>query len=257
MKKLLVLLLLLWATPASAQVGFVQACTNNHWFGPNTPPVTETIVCPTSVGAGHLLLLCAGWVGTTSTPNTPTGNSNTFVALDSQADGTTFKMECWYAKNTNSGATTLSVVWPSVDPGNGSLVAIEISGADTTAPLDQHIPHVQTNPGTGANAVTSTAQTTTANGEYIMGITVDDNFGGLPSAGTSPNAFTSRTTDSTFEINLEEFIQTTAGSIAATFTNTAGSGNNITMLATFKASGGGGGGSTLKTLTLLGVGTQS
>jgi hypothetical protein len=72
----------------------------------------------------------------------------------------------------------------------------------------------QANPATTANAVASTAGVTTVNGDTIIGITIDWIGNGTITAGAG---FTSRySVVSTFMV--EDLVQATLGSIAATFT---------------------------------------
>ena len=119
-------------------------------------------------------------------------------------------------------------------PTNGyhNIIAHEISGWNT---LDQHRINPQSAPGTGANAVTSGNVTTTTNGQYIFGATIQDDFG--PIAITPGTGFTEReSTDAdnaTVPQDSEDRIQATAGNIAATFTQNVNK-DICTCMMTFK-----------------------
>src|SRR5207253_3457174 len=71
---------------------------------------------------------------------------------------------------------------------------------------------------TAANGVTSMAATTTANGDLIFGVAMDDSgsFGTI----TAGTGFTARATLNAMDMAIEDAIQATAGSIASTFTFT-------------------------------------
>src|SRR5258708_32122242 len=90
--------------------------------------------------------------------------------------------------------------------------------------------------GTGANAITSTTITPTANGDLIYGVCFDQGTATPASiAGTSPLSFTLRGSDLdptvAFSVVSEDAVQATAGSVNTAFTNsTTGGGDNFAFI---------------------------
>ncbi len=129
----------------------------------------------------------------------------------------------------------------SAAPSASRLLVHEISGCDTTAPLDQHIINAQTNGGGSgtANSYTSTSKTTTTDGQYVFGAHVNDNSDTVD-AGTG---YALRTpTTANYDPMSEDQVQTTHGSIAVTFSPHAGAAQfngSLTAMMTFKAASSG------------------
>lgn len=173
--------------------------------------------------------------------------TNTYSLVDEYAAavaGLNNHLRTYYAQNITGGALTLTVTLSSSSVSYAWINVDEVSGADTTAPLDQHVIQNQDSPGTGADAVTSGAVTTTANGEYVYGATLMASANPTITAGTG---FTQTyTTSPSFNADgtAERLIQTSAGSIAATFTISADA-RAFTAIATFKAAAAGAGMPTL------------
>ncbi len=250
MKRTLLILafVLLWSQSAFAQTAYVQSQIGTWSSGSTfTRAITAT--------NGNLLSVTVTFVAS-NTSNTVTGcadgGTNTYTAIDSLTDTSLGVLEgiyTFYAKNITGGSLTITCSATSSLINNAELRVIEVSGADTTAPLDQHFMNPQHNPGLGADAVTSTAVTTTGNGEFIQGVGLGINGGVTLSAGTGYTA------DNMSGPGGGEYkVQTSAGSIAATFAVTFGDIiDTMAGIATFKAAGGGGG-ATPHNLTLLGVG---
>jgi hypothetical protein len=129
----------------------------------------------------------------------------------------------FYKENISGTPQTITANFSTAVPFRG-VFAHEVSGVVASGALDVETGQLQTAPGTGADAVTTGAVTTTANGDYVYGgvvctsaLLTSANY----SPGTSPNAFAER--QETFGITVaasesEDFVQTTAGSIAATWT---------------------------------------
>lgn len=140
-----------------------------------------------------------------------------------------------YAKNVTGAPTSITFTFGSAIA--SMAVVHEVSGADTTAPLDAHAYGDQSAPGTGTDGCTSGTGTTTANGAYIMGVCVDYLAGS--STITAGTGFNSRETSGAPSGSLpnyvsEDLIQSSAGSIAATATE----GSNVhvvTFMMAFKA----------------------
>jgi hypothetical protein len=156
-----------------------------------------------------------------------TGN---FTLVDTVA-GTSRNTQA-YAVISGSGSCTVTGNLSGTT--NANLAVQEIAGINSSNPLDKHAMQKQVGPGTGTDAVTSGNVTTTANGDYIFGVTFDD-------AGTNPTftagtGFTSRVTlPVSGGLSMEDKIQSTAGSVAATFTSSGGN-DTITGIMAFNAS---------------------
>jgi hypothetical protein len=186
-----------------------------------------------TVTAGNVLAIAVFCNVTTVTISSIAGNSNTYTLIDGPTDlSTSYRGWTYYVLSANSGATTVTVTF-SAAVSYAAIVVHEISGLDTSAPLDQHIINGQNAPGTGTDAVTSTAKTTTASGEYIFGASSNANGSAVAAAGTG---FTSR---ATADPASEDQIQGASGSIAATFTASDSFAPYLTALVTFKAASAG------------------
>src|SRR5262249_42050678 len=117
---------------------------------------------------------------------------------------------------------------------------------------DGHTGTFQASPGTLANALNSGNIVPVGDGDLIWSATFSGKSETL-SAGTSPNAFTQRgvggTTDNV-SMQIEDFIQSTHASIAATATTNTNVGN-VTFVAAFKAAAAA---APATTLAMMGVG---
>lgn len=157
--------------------------------------------------------------------------SQTFSSAVNVTDGATYSLAIFYYANTTAGADTVTVTFAGAIT-YASLQCSEYSGVATSSPLDQTASNNQTDPGTATNAITSGNVTTTTDGQLIVGWTSALVVGvGTVSAGTG---YTGRT--NVFGDTLhEDQVQTSAGSIAATFTTNHATSDYITLIATFKA----------------------
>jgi hypothetical protein len=126
----------------------------------------------------------------------------------------------WYVPNCKGGANTVTLT-----PSTADALEIHISewsGLASTSPLDQ----TASASGSGTN-VSSGPASTTANGELIYG------YAFLFNNATAGAGFTAMSIENG---DLDEYqVQTTAGSVAATFTQTTGTW--FALMATFKSSG--------------------
>lgn len=209
---------------------FVQSKQN---FNSGT---TVSITFDSNVTAGNLIPVALYTDGDLTLDSVADNLGNTYTAVLTKVGGTSGAPFAWslYAKNINGGACTITATFSG--SGFHEIFAHEVSGADTSAPLDKSASNEQNSPGTGPNAVTSTAVTTTADGEYIFGFATGTQNNTV-STGTG---FTGRLTAFATSCT-EDKIQTSAGSIAATFTLGTDM-PTISIIMTFKAAGGGGGG---------------
>ncbi len=246
MKRILLILafVLLWSQSAFAANAFVQACKGAWSSG-----TTMTATC--TYGAGHLvavgIFISSGNISHQFSSMGGDG-VNTYTQIDAYTGTSSFgngiDALTYYAKNVSAGAVT----------DVATISILEYSGADTSAPLDQHATfNKQNNPGAGAGAITTSSVTTTANGEIVAGFMFSDRTGVV--GYTAGSGYTTRDTYTSSMGIGEDQIQSSAGAITATATQDYSDAqtDNFSAIVTFKAAGGGGGGTT-HNLTLLGVG---
>ncbi|MEO6513267.1 MAG: hypothetical protein ABIR37_01150 [Candidatus Saccharimonadales bacterium] len=183
--------------------------------------------------AGSLLVAGISWssggLGNAPTSVTDTrGNSWTLYSTpvyDSpNAQGLTFA----YAVNCAAGANTVTVNYGTASDYQRVTVA-EYSGVATSSPIDIVASNVAANTNATDN-VTSTAATTTVNGDLIWGHSQKDNGFVTQAPGTG---FTQREYLAS-DYLAEDLIQATAGSIAATWTYNVAS-NYLAFMVAFKA----------------------
>ncbi len=245
MKKLFLFLFalcLLRVAPSFAANAFVQA----QILGTDgTTATTIAATFSTAVTSGNLVAGACMWgsANTSDLTSVTDNQSNTYTIVRSIADaGDGQSAATFYRANVTNAPTTVTCNLAASLPYRGISIH-EVSGADTSAPLGVETGQTQQSPGTGANALTSGSVTTTTNGEYIYGVSFNDGDLGTGSSDFAPGTgFTERSEHlTTTELSLasEDQIQTSAGSIAATFT-LARNFSHITFIMTFKAAGAGG-----------------
>jgi len=228
---LLAVLVFLLVPVADAANAFVQKKSTST---DNAAHTVITVTTNTDVGAGNLLAVWLVW-GDTAKTITVTGSGGCNNTFTSALANNAVRIEVFYAKNITGGACTVTGTFSASISAYSTMVVHEISGADTTAPLGQAVDQSQTSV-SGTDSVTSTAVTTTTDGEYIFGNAVrTDNVEGSFTAGTGFNSRESNTTN--LASLSEDKIQTSQGSIAATFTPTATYNTNASIV-TFKAASG-------------------
>lgn len=179
------------------------------------------------------VIIAAVTCGSVSVGNVITdtaGNTYMDTGVGKLVFGAVAEGQVFYAKNTHTTASNVITNTPSVACAFPRILAVEIKGANATTPLDQFAGQSSTTGGSGANVMTSTAATTTANGDFIFGWCPSLN--GTVSAGTSPNSFS--LIDNPGNVVGERFTQSSAGSIAATCGNTMASDPYIAFMAAFK-----------------------
>src|SRR5438128_4164478 len=220
---------------AAAAISFVQANASTN----DAAAATIAQAFATANTAGNLIVVAVSW-GDNAAPSIRATDTlgNTYSIATKQFDpGNRQGLAILYAPNIRAGANTVTVTLGTTG-GYRRIIVSEYSGIATTSPLDAAARN-RAGGTTAANGVTSTAATTTANGDLIFGVAMDDSgsFGTI-SAGTG---FTRRTTLNGMDMATEDAIQATAGAVAATFTFSRAD-TYLAQLATFKAAPGGGGG---------------
>ena len=124
----------------------------------------------------------------------------------------------WYALANATGPCTVTASF-SGSPGHSAVLATEISGVAATNPLDAHSAMNQDQPTPATDAITSGTATTTQNGDYIWGASVSPNASF--SAVSQGTGFTLKQGPQSGEAVGEYEIQSGAGPVSATFTDTA------------------------------------
>jgi hypothetical protein len=245
MKKLLAFLmpvlgLVLLCPSAWAAITKVQEARNIDDSGATASTIAATFASGT--GAGNLIVVWVGWdTSTGATLSSVTDGGDTFSSGFGQVTDTVHRQafQGWYAVNVAAGRTTVTVTFSTGAAFRG-LIIQEYSGVVTNSAFDGGVGNLQSSPGTGSNAVTSTAITTTTAGDLVVGSsqdTINICGAGLPqfSAGTN---FTGDTYTCTSTVNAEfraeHLVQASAGSIAATFTLSANTATTTGVMA-FKA----------------------
>jgi hypothetical protein len=201
----------------------------------------STLTASITATNGNLLAVSIHFIANNSSNSFATfsDGTNTYTEIDrSEAvlGGDNTGLVTGYAKNITGGALTVTATMNTSVIDRARLVVEEISGCDTTAPLNVHAIQHQAAPGTGTDAVTSGAVTASA-GDYVYAACIDF-FSGSPVLAHG----TGFTDGMNAAVWATEFIANFAGgSKAGTFTTSSGSLDFFTAVAMFKAAAGGGG----------------
>lgn len=196
---------------------------------------TPSITFGSNVTAGNTVVCSAGYNGATTITVTSVkdGTNASFSVVDAiQADGgNQGKMGTYVLANSAGGASASAITLTlSATPTEGVLQCQEWSGVPTSSPVDVHaIASPAFGQGTGANAWSSGAQTTTG-ADGCAGF-VQDTGGSTDNwaAGTTV-AWTGRANPGKSYLYSESFVQSGSGSIAATF-GSANGGNIYAVVA--------------------------
>ena len=218
-------------------VAFVQS---KSLSAPGTA-TTIAVTWTSNTTTGNLICLFVTYLSSTVTVSSVADsqtNTYTQVDFDDNTNGRTDRTYTFYAKNITGGATPTVTVTFSGSV-NATLIVHEVSGCDTSSPLDQHkiVP-----PGyfssTSTDALSTGNVTTTTDGQYIWGVNSSLGYTSTFVAGTN---YTGRETGAGGTCS-EDRVQTSAGAIAVTFTMTSASGiYSVPAIMTFKAAAAAGG----------------
>lgn len=187
------------------------------------PATAASLAFTTNNTAGNLILV---FYITLSTLQTPTDTRNSYSIIDSAiGGGSTFITAGYYAANIGAGANVVAVV------GAFAMQIVEVSGVNTTTPLDQHSHTANNSTGaSGANNLTAPAITTGQNNEFVVAY-ANCNGGGL-SVGTNV-AWTSPDGDHT---GLWEYFKlATCGSVQGKITDATNSDPYAMISGSFKS----------------------
>lgn len=194
-----------------------------------TNVATISLTLPSPVAAGAACIVSVSYSGSLGTVIATDDKSNTYTLItDLNNTSGGFSLYNFYILNVTNGPQTITATYPTNQ--FAALQADCFSNVATAAALDGDVmANVNTPPNT-ANAVTSGPITTTASGDLIYGFAVDITGNGAV-AGTG---FTIQQAVASAYFS-ESLIQTTAGSIPATFTaNVSGAGLFIVAVVALK-----------------------
>jgi len=214
---------------------YVQGASNSIFSG-----TTDLVALSRNVTANNVIAVIVDWGSNTGaldsiTDNCGAGGASDFYVLrhnPTASASNSYSAAMAYAVVGKAGPCTVTASF-SADPGGAGMIVNEISGIDTSSPLDASALNPQGYTGAGTNAATSGNVTTSASGDYMFGGAATFN-GFTMTAGTNCTLRDSIAS----AMYTEGFVPPTAGSVAATF-NTAGDGYLITGIMAFKPAGGG------------------
>jgi uncharacterized repeat protein (TIGR01451 family) len=179
---------------------------------------------PSSNTAGNFLIVTGAAARPASTITISDTAGNTYFPAFGPVTDTTQNVTAyiWYVPACKGGPNTVNIT-----PSTGSALEIHVSewsGVATASPVDQ----IASATGTGA-AASSGSQTTSVNGELVFG------YGWVSNTASAGSGFTAI---SSVNGDLDEYlVQSSASSVAATFTQI--SGTWFAMMVTFKPASGG------------------
>ena len=155
-------------------------------------------------------------VGTVASVADDKTNSYTIPATGGSVNDTTHQQSLTvaYALNLTNAPTTITVTFSASETFRG-ISCDEFSHVLTAGAVDGNTMQWLTAPGSGADAITSGNITTTASGDLIVGGVVISSGTATITSGAN---FTIRENDATAS---ESLVQSSAGAIAATFTENA------------------------------------
>lgn len=246
MIRLLPLLLLLIASPAWGAVAHVQS----DWDAVSGSSTTHAYNSGLTTTNGNAIVIAVRWNSNTVTATVADGQGNTYNSCEGPTtdNGGSIRLQVFVAHNITGGASYTPTVTYSSAVTERALAFHEVSGVATSSPCDDAVSQAQSAPGGTSNAISSGNATTTTNGAYIFGATVGDSSTPIDDVQTNngtgftlrPNATSTCCGHNT--IVTESQVQTSAGSIAATFTNATGTGEWVTAVVALKDAAAGGGG---------------
>jgi hypothetical protein len=209
-----------------------------------TPVATLSATFSAAVASGDTVcgLVSFGHAASSALTSVTDNKSNTYnletLTFDSTNDQDVIAFSL---SNITNGPTVITANFTNAEGGQ-SIIIDEFSGCATAASDERDLPaaagNFQNTPGTGTNAVTSPSRTTVTNGDLLYGAT--SNNAGDDTTLTAGTGFTLTGTSSGVSGNTaamlksEWMVQTTAGAVAATFTNSP-SADRVTFLIPIKA----------------------
>jgi hypothetical protein len=198
-------------------MAFVQGAHNS--VSASSASLTATF--GSGVTSGNTVWGIVAWNATSGAPTSVTVGGVSATILDTVSDVADAASASTFILGNISGSPTSVVANFSPNQAFISLVAIEESGClAATNPTDVHTGRLQSSPGTGANIINSGNVTTTVANDIIVGAYCDAVGSTVGTAGTSPLAFTLRTTETALgePVATEDgIVLVTPGTAASTF----------------------------------------
>lgn len=196
--------------------------------------VSHNLTFTSNVTAGNLICgLAIAWTSTVTVSSVVGSVNGSYTVVDNMEAGV-YRGALFYKENISSGAETITVTFSGSAP--SYLMAHEVSGLATASALDQHAVNVQPLNTTGTDNVTTGSVTTTTDGQYVVGFSSGEAEDPNISIGTG---FTADYTGGVGSAKSEHLIQSSAGSVAATWSRTdTTSATHVSGIMTFKVPGG-------------------
>lgn len=221
--KLSLIAFLCFGVTHHALAAFVLVQSNGKSTGSAAGATTIAQAQGSNATAGNVIVVDVGWGGSATAPSSVVDTrGTTYTAMTSviQDTGNAQYQRSYCGLLTGSGANTVTVTW-AASLEFFILSVREFSGNAATSPCESGTGQFQASP-TGTNSITSTALTPAENGALIVGFTQNTNdTTSTVAGGTGFTAQTAIQTSGTTQYGRGEFLeQTTAASIAATFTPT-------------------------------------
>jgi hypothetical protein len=203
--------------------------------GANSPTIAFTL---TGVTAGNTIAVHVGWGSATETCTVSDGTAYS-IADAVRTDGAGQRGQVFYLDNVSAGSHVITATF-SATVGFRRIRAIEISGLNTAGSLDQATGQGQLAPGTGTDAVSSGATSTTTNAaDFVLGLT--QNSGEISPGSGTVTAGTGFTLSGAASVmmTVESMSVAATGAQTATFTHSVAN-NRITHVVAFMEAAAGG-----------------
>jgi hypothetical protein len=197
---------------------------------------TYSLSLPATVGNGNMVCGRAECIIIADLTKIDDDKGNTYNLATSKQDGTNWGVVGFWLPNITNAPKTLTLHFSTSQTSNQVAATIdEFSGGGASAAIDQVAHNVQANPGTATGAVTSGSVATNVNGELIYGVAGSTTkFSPHYTAGTGYTQLEQATTEGGANPTSQFQVQSSAGSIAATWTDNTATDRSIATIMTFK-----------------------
>lgn len=198
----------------------------------DTTATTVAVTLTNTVGVGNSLFGGFSWdTSGGATVSITDDKSNVYTILDLENDTSEGQeQKSFYCLNILNSPKTITVTF-SVSSSYRALIVDEFSGISA---LDVHTSNLQTSVATTANAITTGNETPTANGDLIYGVQFCTSDSITPSVGSGFTAGTTLSGSGDQLGSSEYLVQSSAASIAATWTAGVSGQNWASFLMAFK-----------------------
>lgn len=206
----------------------VPAYNSNSCHTVNGTSATTACTLTSAVVTGDVVTIFANGVnvGTTATAADDKSDSCTAVDTNVLSNSSANHAFSFVCAGLTSGAQTFTVTWGATGSSE-QIVADDYQNVKATSPLDVHAAQGQASPGNGTNAVTSGSATSTAAGELVVGVMAAD-------AANLGTGFSQAQAQVSGWFQDEYLVQSSAGSVAATFTATNTPSWTVTIMMVLK-----------------------